>query len=181
MLKTPKVEIQSYGNVRVSWTGTAGVESRIVVNGETAYTGTLDETEKSVTLSVPNPCVIEVHEGDDFDRPISSTIDRKPLAWWTSRSSAEYYKVYATPADDGERMVATVAHEATRQQHEYQATEDLRQDDTAWATFRIEAVNSHGVESSGTTKPVFAPGIPDEPSAVGVSGSGGTFDIEVTS
>jgi len=97
------------GAYRVSWSGDAGATVRVFVNGSLAYGPVVvDEVEKSVELSLPDPAIVEVHENDADDTVPAAGIalERRPLLWWSSVPGAHRYRV---SIDDV--LVATVFHD----------------------------------------------------------------------
>lgn len=162
----------------ISWTGTADRVVRVFVNGKLAYGPELvAAAAKSVTVSLPNPATVEVHENLDGETVDAAGVplERRPLVWWREPAGAADSRIYV---DDVLRAVVPV--EPSLLHRERVLTQDVRLDGGAWRELRIEAVSSSGVETSSDAVPLYVPGVPPEPSAVTIAGSGGVFDIEVT-
>jgi len=178
MLIVPAIAAIAESTFRLTWSGIAGKTVRVFLNGLLAFGPTVIATaDKTVDLSFPDPCAIEVHENDSTETVPAASIamQRKPLLWWSSVANAAEYRVYFDNL-----LLAVVPHEPSRLHHEHQVTQDVRQDGGSWIGFHVTAVTAGGRESEVVDRPFFAAGVPVAPSDVDVDGTGGTFDIEVS-
>lgn len=175
LIPDPAIMSLGWENFSIAWSGVAGKTVRVFVNGLLAIGPQLIATaDKSIQLNLAGANIIEVHENDAIETvlPIQTALSRKPLVWWTSRTGALEYRIYS-----GAQLLGFVRHNASLLHHEFQVTQDLRQDGGAWAGLRVEAITAHGRESVRPEFKFYAPGIPLQPTGVNVTGGAGVFTI----
>lgn len=163
----------------VSWTGTANRVVRAFVSGVLMYGPTTFATaDKSITLSLPNPATVEIHENIAGESVAAAGVplNRRPLIWWRTVPGASVYRIYIDGA-----VLFVVDNQPSLLHHELRVSSDLRVDAGAWRNLRVAAVSSSNVESLADAVFVFLPGLPfTEPVSVAITGGAGVFDIEVT-
>lgn len=178
MIVAPIITQLGQHEARIDWTGDAGATVRVFLNGALAFgPEAIATAAKSVRLSLPDPCTVEVHEnpaGEDVPGA-ALPLERRPLLWWSSVDGAVAYRIRL-----GDRVLASVLHEPSLRHHEHQLLQDIRQQGPAWVTLTIEAVLASGVAGTAASIDYFAPGLPAGPADLVVSGSGGVFDLEVS-
>jgi hypothetical protein len=170
--------------VRLSWTGVADQAVYVFINGERKH-GPLyfSATEKTFDCSVPSLFQIEVHEVRAGE-PVNAcavALARRPTVWWTARAGAESYVVYSQAAPgDVEALAALVDGDESSLHFESKLKNDLRGEEPSWARLRVEARNARGQESVRDPFPVFVASLPKRPTALNVTGAGGTFNLELS-
>lgn len=169
--------------VSVSWTHVLGKYAWIFVNGKLTE-GPLDFDAAgavSVTLSVPNPCRIEVHETEPDEAPeaITPALIQRLKLWWSPRADALRYALYRKAnANAAEYALGTVAYDPDAGHFEFSSNQDFRATSgPAWNFFRAEAVSARGRASARAPWPAFVRGLPPAPSGVAISGAAGVFSF----
>lgn len=178
MIVAPTVTPLGDDEYRLTWTGTASVTVRVFVNGLPAFGPEIIATAaKEVEVSIPSPGTFEVHETADAQETVVTAgipLERRPLAWWLPSAGADHYEVYLGS------LVGSEPHETFREHYEHRTEVDVRQDGGSWTTLRVEAISPAGASTTATAKPVYAPGVIAEPTALAVTGGAGLFDIALT-
>jgi len=182
-----KIDNAGWHNVCVSWTDVPDCLVSVFVNGQLQMEPfRAAASAKSVTLSVFDPCIVEIHETVDGEAasPVAIPLSRQPTVWWSPRDGAALYRVYFRGADGMTRQIAAVSHDLALGHYEYKTADDLRQDlsagqagGTLWGFLRVEAVGSRGIESVRPLFPVRVPGVPARPIDLSVSGGAGRFTL----
>ncbi len=185
MIIDADVEFLSARKVRLSWSGTDGFVAWVFLNG-VLFEGPLfyDELERSFDLDVTDPFRCEVHEAAEGEpiEAISIPLVRRPIVSWSTAEGAERYLVYHKPTSVGtERVVSTLLADPDAFSVENQLRQDLRGDGGIWNFLRVEAQSARGVESVRSPFPLFVPGLPAKPTAIGVAAAGGgNFNFTLT-
>lgn len=171
----------STGSHRIVWTGTDGAVARVFLNGVLAFgPQAMAGTSKSIELSLPDPCSIEVHENADGQSVDASGVrlERKPLVWWGSVDDATRYLLSRSGV-----AFAWVQADPDVVHYEHRMLQDVRVDGTAapWIEVVVAAQSdAANVTSSGNGSLHYARGVPAAPSSVSLAGSAGTFTVTVT-
>jgi len=174
------IEFLGLGNVRLTWTGDPELVAHVFVNGSPVLAPqSLAVAEKSVTVSVPDPFTIEVHEvaaGADV-APAAIPLARKPVVWWSARDDAAEYHVHHRPDGGTDSMIGRVLPASDAPHCEFPAPADLRKDGKAWGFFRVEAVNAQGASSARAEWPLRMAALPSRPIGLEVTGGSGVFAL----
>jgi len=170
-LITP-VTLESKGptTVEAGWSGAGYVST----NGELKAG---PETDGADLPHKPDEVIaLEVHDAEVDE--IHMTPETHPLTRWRTVSGASRYRMYHKGPDDGSFTLALeVVHDDDVDPYEERCPTDCEE---GWHAFEVRAVDSANTEASVTTWYIYVFDLPELPSDMEISGSGGSFDIALT-
>jgi len=164
------VEAKGNNTVEAGWTG----------DGYVSVDGILragPETDGADIPFAPDRVIpLEVHDADVPQYHM--TPETHPLIRWRTVSTAARYRIYhKAPGGASLGLIYETIHDATIDPYAERVRVECAE---GWHAFEVRAVDSSLNEATITTWYIYVFDLPELPSDMEISGTGGSFDITLT-
>lgn len=182
-IQAPTITEIAAGKVLVSWTGTAGLNAWIEVNGAFVHQDlAFADTARRKIVTVPAdgaPYALAVQEAEPGSElaPVWEQPTTEPTLRFDAVATAKNYEIYRRgPGDVEENQERSLPAEERRRRYAVGLYDALAH---GWHRFRVEAVDAMGRESTRTAWLYHAVDLPPYPETAAVTQVGGEFVLSI--